>query len=190
MRRAALLLAAAASLGADAVVGPGSYCPLPKGDEPPACLAPAEQQYQGFFAGLAQGDLDDAALTGVEGDLGGERRYQALSSLAYAYYVLSRRAAAGPVPDPEITARLERWNALLGDTYRASDPAFRNTLREAAGDLQRNAPAVRLRCKDAEGREVECQSTDAVVQAMTDVRDQTGLRGAMARLIGRLLGSE
>ena len=189
MKRAVLTLAALLSLAAKEV-GPGSYCPLPEGDEPPACLQPATKDYETFFSGLREGVVDDQALAEVEGDLAGEDRYQALSTLAYAYYVLSQRAVLGKAgSDADVSSRLERWNALIGDTYRESgDQAFRGAVREAVGDLQKRAPAVPVRCTDADGNITQCQSTAAVAQSITDVRDRTGLRGRLGSLIQRLLG--
>jgi hypothetical protein len=193
MRRAAWLAFAAAScLGvAGSEVGPGSYCPLPEGDEPPACLNPAQEHYAEFFSGLREGVVDDSALAEVEGDLAGddlEERYEALSALAYAYYVLSRRAVPGS-GDAALAVRLERWNTLMGDTYRSSpDEQFRLALREAAQDLSRRSRPVPVRCADAKGNITQCQSTDAVQQAVADVRDRTGIRGAVSRLIQRIFG--
>lgn len=190
MKRAPwLALAAASSLGvAGAQVGPGSYCPLPEDDEPPACLNPAQEDYAEFFSGLSEGALDDAALAEVESDLAGEDRYQALSTLSYAYYVLSERAVPGSA-NPDLAARLERWNTLIGDTYRASDDeAFRLAMREAAQDLSRRSRPVPVRCADAQGNMTQCQSTDAVQQAVADVRDRTGIRGAVSRLIQKIFG--
>jgi hypothetical protein len=190
-----LALAAVAALAAGATGkpdAPGAYCPLPEGDAPPVCLDPAQAKYSPFFRGLTSGQVDPAAAAKVEADLaGGERRYEALSSLAYAYYVTSRRAAASPDVDPETAARLERWTTLLGDTFQASesDPRFQAALREAAGDLERRAPAVSLSCTDAEGRVRECSSTAELVARMNDVRDQGGLRGRVARLLERWLGT-
>jgi hypothetical protein len=189
MRRAVLLLAALFSLGtADSKIGPGAYCPLPEGDEPPACLQPATRDYKAFFSGLREGRVDDAALAEVEQDLAGEDRYQALSTLIYAYYVLSQRSVLGPA-DPELATRLEHWNALMGESYRGSEDAgFRQAMREAVRDLQRRAPAVPVRCTDAKGNITRCQSTEAVGRAISDVRDRTGVRGAIARLLQKLLG--
>jgi hypothetical protein len=195
MRRDALALAAVAALagGATGKPGaPGSYCPLPEGDAPPVCLAPAQKSYEGFFQGLGSGEMDAAAASQVEQDLRGERRYEALSSLVYAYYVVSRRAAASPEIDPEAAARLERWTTLFGDTWRASqnDPTFRAALQQAAGDLERRAPAVRLRCSDPDGRVRPCESTAEVVALMSEARDQVGLRGRLGRLLERWFGGE
>ena len=190
----ALAVAAVLGVGAEAPregkMAAGSYCPLPEGDEPPACLQPAAQDYQRFFSGLEHGTVEDAALAEVEKDLGGEERYQALSTLAYAYYRLSLHAAAGDAVDPEVVGRLERWSALLGDTYRANaeDAVFRDAMREAAGDIRRRAPAVRIRCTDERGQITECDSNTAVAASLTDLRDRTGLRGALARLLERIFG--
>ena len=190
MRGAALALAALGALAmADSTVAPGSYCPLPEGDEPPACLQPAAQDYEGFFTGLRAGRVDDAAVAEVERDLAGERRYEALSSIVYAYYVLSRRAAAGAPADPALAARLERWNAMMGDTYRASDDRrFRDAMHRAAGDLRSRAPALPVRCGGARAGAAECSSTEAFAAALTDARDRTGLRGALGRVLDRLTG--
>jgi hypothetical protein len=127
----------------------------------------------------------------VEADLASDRRYEALSSLAYAYYVTSRRAAASPDADPEMAARLARWTTLLGDTYQANreDPRFQAALREAAGDLERRAPAVTLECTDADGHARACTSTAELVARMNDARDHAGLRGRVARLLERWLGT-
>jgi hypothetical protein len=184
-----LAVPAALCLGlAGPEIGPGSYCPLPEGDEPPACLNPAKEDYAEFFSGLSEGSLDDSALAEVEGDLAGEDRYQALSTLAYAYYVLSERAVPGSA-DADLAARLERWNTLMGDTYRSSDDqAFRLAMREAAQDLSRRSRPVPVRCADAQGTITQCQSTDAVQQAVADVRDRTGIRGAVSRLIQKIFG--
>lgn len=182
-------VAALAAGAADKPDAPGSYCPLPEGDAPPVCLDPAQAEYSPFFRGLETGQLDPAAAGRVEADLRSERRYQALSSLAYAYYLLSRRAAAGAEPDPEIRARLERWTDLFGETWRATeaDPQFRSALREAATDLERRAPVLLLRCTDPDGRMRECKSTAELAAAMTD-RDQIGVRGAIGRLFDRVFG--
>lgn len=190
MKRAAwLAVAAASSLGlAGPEIGPGAYCPLPEGDEPPACLNPAQEEYAEFFSGLREGTVDASALAEVESDLAGEDRYRALSTLAYAYYVLSRRAVPGTA-NRALEERLERWNALMGDTYRASnDQAFRLAMREAARDLSRRSRPVPVRCADAGGNITQCQSTDAVQQAVSDVRDRTGIRGAVSRLIQKIFG--
>ena len=190
MKRFAVVLAALAALGlAGGKVEPGAYCPLPEDDEPPKCLQPAEQNYSDFFTGLSEGRVDDAALARVERDLAGENRYQALSTLVYGYYVLSQRAILGKAGEVELANRLEHWNDLLGDTYEnAGDKAFRVAMREAVGDLEKRAPAIPVRCVDSEGNITQCQSTAAVAEAIADNRDRTGIRGAVGRLLQRLLG--
>ena len=200
MRAAALALAAAAALAAapawaatsDKKLAAGAYCPLPKGDEPPACLQGATESYGAFFAGLASGEMDEAAAAQVERDLASEQRYEALSSLSYAYYLLSRRAASpGGEVDPAVSERLQRWNAILGETYRASaDRRFRDALRTAAQDLSARAPAIPLVCTEADGTTRACTSTEAVVGAVADARDHTGVRGAVERLLERALGED
>jgi hypothetical protein len=197
-RRPLVLLAAVAlCLGASKdPSAPGAYCPLPKAGEKPSCLAGAEQTYQGFFLGLEQGTLDEAEAARIEQDLKGarpEKRFEALSTLSYGYFMLARKAAAGSSqPNPTVVARLERWNRLLGEAYAESeeDPHYRAAVREAAVDLRRNVPALGLRCTDAEGHTARCDSTEAVIRAMDERRQETGLRGALARLIDAIFPGE
>jgi len=173
-------------------IRPGAYCPFPKPGEAPACMLPAKQAYGEFFAALDKdGAVGDAALARVEADVAAgaasENAYLALSSLAYGYYRLSQQAAATPGLDPEIAARLERWNALLAQAYTASpqDTSFQDSVHEAALDLQRRSPKVALSCLDGSGGRVSCDSTDAVVRDIDRLRDEVGVRGALARLLGR-----
>jgi hypothetical protein len=173
-------------------IRPGAYCPFPKPGETPACMLPAKQAYGEFFAALdANGAVGDAALARVEADVAAgassENAYLALSSLAYGYYRLSQQAAATPGNDPEIVARLERWNALLAQAYATSeqDAAFQGSVREAALDLQQRSPKVALSCLDESGSRVSCDSTTAVVRDIDRLRDEVGVRGALARLLGR-----
>ena len=116
--------------------------------------------------------------------------YLALSSLAYGYYRLSQQAAATPNDDPELVARLERWNALLARAYASSpqDADFQDSVREAALDLRRRAPPVALSCLDASGGRVSCDSTEAVLRDIDRLRDEVGVRGALSRLLGRFFG--
>jgi hypothetical protein len=190
----ALLLVAGGARAAGEV-RPGAYCPFPKPGEKPACMKPAEQQYGEFFAALGgDGAVSDAALARVEADVAAgaasENAYLALSSLAYGYYLLSQQAAATPASDPEIAARLERWNALLARAYEASpqDAAYQESVRAAALDLKRRSPPVELSCLDEAGARVRCDSTDAVLRDIDRLRDEVGVRGALSRLLGRLFG--
>ena len=95
---------------------PGAYCPFPAEGEKPACLQPATEAYAEFFAELETGAMSEEGAARVEADLAAgaasDRSYMALSSLAYGYFKLAERAAAER-GDPEMLARLERWNALL-----------------------------------------------------------------------------
>jgi hypothetical protein len=173
-------------------VRPGAYCPFPKPGEKPACLLPAKQEYGEFFAALDQkGDVGEAAAARLEADLAAgavsQNAYLALSSLAYGYYRLSQQAAAAPNEDPELVARLERWNTLLARAYAASpqDARFQDSVREAALDLKRRAPPVDLACLDEAGSRVRCDSTEAVLRDIDRMRDQVGVRGALSRLLGR-----
>lgn len=185
-----LALLAGALLGADRPA-PGVYCPLPKGDAPPKCLGEARAHYGDFFAGLEGGVLDDEAVARLEADISegdAPRAYDALSAMTFAYYLLSRRAALTEDPDPEVAPHLERWNELFSRTYAASedDPHYREAVRTAAFDLRERAPAVRLTCRAPDGAAVPCDSTDAVVRGMSEMRDTTGLRGAITRLVERV----
>jgi hypothetical protein len=173
---------------------PGAYCPLPKRGETPRCLEPAIAEYGEFFSALEEEDVTEARLARLEGDLAAgaetENAYLALSSLAYGYYRLSQRVAAAGDTDPRFLERLERWNALLALAYEASDEdtEFRQAVREAALDLQRNAPPVRLRCVGEQGETVECDSTDAVMRGIDAAANEVGIRGALERLLERILG--
>lgn len=190
----ALLLALAPAPAAAGGNAPGSYCPIPEPGQKPSCMDGAEQRYSAFYESLEAGKMDAAAASKVEADLaaGGEaeRTYEALSSLAYGYYVLARKAAASPNADPVLVARLERWNEALARAYRDTPPdtSLRAAVREAAVDIERRAAPVELSCTDAEGRAAKCTSTQAVVREMDDARDHTGLRGQLGRLMERLLG--
>jgi hypothetical protein len=188
-------LSATSAPAAEDPVRPGSYCPFPKPGEARACMQPAKQAYGEFFEALdGPGEVGDAALARVEADVAAgaasENAYLALSSLAYGYYRLSQQAAESPSSDPEVVARLERWNALLAQAYAASpqDAPFQASVREAAVDLQRRSPKVALSCLDESGARVACDSTDAVVRDIDRLRDEVGVRGALARLLGRFFG--
>jgi hypothetical protein len=189
-------LCAASARGAGDV-RPGAYCPFPKPGEKPACLQPAQQKYGAFFAALdGPGEPGEAALAQVEADVAAgaasENAYLALSSLAYGYYRLSQRAAETPSSDPEINARLERWNALLAQAYEHSpqDAQYRASVHEAALDLRRRSPPVSLACLDEAGRSVRCDSTEAVLHDIDKLRDEVGVRGALSRLLERVFGGE
>lgn len=201
LSRPALVLAAllALPLGASDVRGaegnqPGAYCPLPKKGETPLCLEPAIAEYGEFFSALEEKDVTETRLARLEGDLAAgaktENAYLALSSLAYGYYRLSQRVAAADDADPRFLERLERWNALLAVAYEASadDTDFRQAVREAALDLQTNAPPVRLRCMDDRGETMECDSTDAIMRGIDAAANDVGIRGALERLLERILG--
>ncbi len=190
---AGVLLAAGAQGAGE--IRPGAYCPFPKPGEKPACLLPAKQEYGEFFAALdAKGDVGQTAAARLEADVAAgassENAYLALSSLAYGYYRLSQQAAAAPNEDPELVARLERWNSLLSSAYASSpqDARFQESVREAALDLQRRAPPVDLSCLDESGSRVRCDSTEAVLRDIDRLRDQVGVRGALSRLLERFFG--
>ena len=135
--------------------------------------------------------MSETRLARLEGDVAAgakaENAYLALSSLAYGYYRLSQRVAAAEGADPRFLVRLEQWNALLAVAYDTSgeDTDFRRAVREAALDLQRNAPPVRLRCVDERGETTECDSTDAVMRGIDAAASEVGIRGALERLLER-----
>ena len=193
----ALLLATPATpaQAAGGEIGPGSYCPLPEKGEVPQCLDPAQQAYGGFFGALEEGDVDDARLAPVEAAVSrgaqGEHAYLALSSLAYGYYRLASRAAQGADSDPEVIERLARWNDLLANAYASSpeDAHYRAAVRQAAEDLHRRAP-IRLPCRDARGADAACSSTESVLRGFNAASERVGLRGALERLMRRMLGPE
>ena len=174
----------------------GAYCPLPKKGETPTCLEPAREEYGEFFSAVGEGKVDAESLARVEEALaapdGSRTSYLALSSLAYGYWRLSERAAGQEEAHVEITERLEQWNAVLGRAYDASegDETFRMALREAALDLQAQAPPVRVSCLDERGRQTRCDSTDVVVRGLDSAASDAGLRGGLRRLIERWVGSD
>lgn len=174
----------------------GAYCPLPKQGETPRCLGPAMQEYGGFFSALSNDAVDEKDVERMERDLttggGSEKAYLALSSLAYGYWRLSQRAAAEPGDDPAIAGQLERWNAALALAYEKNpeDPGFRAAVREAALDVSRRAPPVRLRCVDEQGATTACDSTDAVLRGVDAVAGEAGIGAGLQRLIERIFGSE
>ena len=183
--------AGAALAGAGDAPQAGAYCPLPKAGEKPNCLEPARAEYTDFFQAIDENAADDARLARVEEAVArGDQDYLALSSLAWGYYRLSQQAAATPGGDPQITARLERWNEVLGAAYgmRPEDDPYREAVRTAAVDLQEKAPPVTLRCTDAEGNISECDSTDAVVRGLDAAAADVGPRGALERLLERWFG--
>ena len=171
----------------------GAYCPLPPPGQAPHCLAPAKAAYGDFFTALEAGVPADSATARVESDVAAgavsENAYLALSSLAYGYWRLSERAAAAQA-DPALALRLERWNALLREAYatNADDARYRAAIREAALDLRRNAPPVRLRCVAADGVTSECDSTEAVLRGIDTAAGEVGLRGAVERVLERMFG--
>ena len=61
-------------------------------------------------------------------------------------------------------------------------------MREAAHDISKRAPPVRLRCVDAEGGAVECNSTEALLRGVDEAAGEVGIGGGLRRLIERLLG--
>lgn len=202
MRRTGLALALAALAASTAAhaggeIKPGAYCPLPKKGEVPRCLAPAQAEYASFFTALddphATEEELDAGLGPVEQEMargaGGERAYLALSSLTYGYYRLAQRTAATSHADPALLARLERWNELLARAYAGSadDPAYRSALHQAASEIDERVD-VELRCLDAAGEAVPCDSTAQVLRGFNEASGRVGIRGALENVLGRFFG--
>jgi hypothetical protein len=174
----------------------GAYCPIPEPGKPSTCLQPDQPHYKEFLGALDGGAVSEDASARVESEVEagarGERPYEALSTLAFGYYLLAKRAAETPGTDPVLQARLERWNDVLARAYARSetDTGYRDAVRAAAEDVHRRAPPVGLRCTDASGATAHCDSTEAVIRGIDAARDETGVRGQLARLFGRLFGSE
>ncbi len=185
-----LLLLAAPCAGAGV---PKGYCPIPEPGEPPSCLEPVRERYGDLLGEIERGEVDEDEAARLEAALSDEDgRYEALSLLAYAYYALSRRAATAPHQDPAVARRLERFNALLRAAYQRHPPGdpFRASVEQAVQDIARRAPPVVVRCRDARGRERPCTSTEALLHGLRDFQERTGIRGALARLLARMLGRE
>lgn len=189
----ALLWAGSGPAGAAEGIGPGAYCPLPEKGEVPQCLLPAQDNYEDFFTAL-DGDAEPEALLDVETAVArgaeAEEAYLALTSLTYGYYRLAQRAAAHDETDPAIVARLSRWNDLLSAAYSksADDDRYRAAVERAVAELQVKAP-VTLPCRDAQGEEAACNSTEAVLRGFNAASEKAGIRGALERLMRRLFGS-
>lgn len=191
----AVALLAGFTLGVKDASAPGAYCPLPKAGEVPSCLSGAQESYGGFLLGVQEGALDEAEAARVEAAVRaaeGEERFDALSSLSYGYFMLGRAQAAAETPDPRLIERLEAWNALLTEAYSRNpdDPRYQAAVQAAALDLRDNVPALGLRCLDDAGKATQCNSTEAVVRAIDAAHQQTGLRGALSRLLGALFGED
>lgn len=174
---------------------PGAYCPFPEKGQKPQCLTGAEERYSAFYQGLEQGKVESVDTARIEADLaaGGDTRktFEALSSLAYGYYVLARRAAESPKADPQLVAKLERWNDLLADAYRETPPDGRVAVavRAAAQDLHQRAAPVDVACTGPDGRPARCSSTEQLLQEM-DARDHAGVRGQLGRLVEQVFGGD
>ena len=174
---------------------PGAYCPLPEKGEVTQCLAPARDEYEAFFTALdgdAVADESAAELeSAVERGSRGDDAYLALSSLTYGYYRLATRAAAEETADPDVVQRLSRWNDLLARAYAESpgDAAYRDAVRRAAEELRERAP-VTLPCRAADGTPTECTSTESILRGFNAASESVGLRGALSRLLRRIVGDD
>ena len=159
-------------------------------------MEPAQHEYAEFFTALDEGEISDADAERLESEVAsgatGTAPYLAISSISYGYYRLAQRAAESPGEDPEVVARLQRWNELLSAAYdtSAGDPNYRKAVRDAAHDLQQRAPAVVLACADERGHATECNSTEAVIRGINRTQETVGIRGALERLLDRLVGGD
>jgi hypothetical protein len=192
-----LLAFATAASGKDPSAA-GAYCPFPEPGQKPACLAPVQEKYPEFLSAADSGQLDDAGSARVEADLANaattQDAYLALSSLAYAYYRLAQFEAADPGADPGLVARLEDWNQTLSTVYHdaSADPAVRSAVLEAATDLHARAPAVDGECEAGQTGS-DCNTTGELMLALRsadDFSERQGMRGALSRLLSRMLGRE
>ena len=195
---AAHLWVGLASAAAGGAVKPGAYCPFPKKGEKPACFTEVEQEYKDFFDAVDSGaDIDDHEAR-LERELqeGGVDASLAVSSLAYGYFRLAQKAAAEAQPDPDLVARLQRWNQLLASVYQDAEAGsqFRDTVRDAAEDLVENAPAVSSECVDGlDANGAECNTAGTLLSALTaldDPANDTGVRGALSRMLGRFTSDD
>jgi hypothetical protein len=190
----ALGAATSGASNSNAKPAPGAYCPLPEKGQAPVCLAPAQAEYEDFFAGVESGDLSEDAAHAVELDLGSneatERTYLALSSLSYGYYRLAELVARSPETDPALLPRLKRWNDLLLQVYEGAgaDSPLGSAVREAALDLQRHTPAIGALCP-AESPPDDCTSADGLVRALARLDQNAGVRSPLTRLMNRMVGA-
>lgn len=199
-----LVLGLALLLGGPAFSGsplqaaqPGAYCPLPEPGQVPACLTPAQQEYQAFFAGVHSGRLASEASAQVEADLAGtagiERAYLALSSVSYGYLRLAEQIGVRPDADPVLLARLGRWNDLLVGLYGHSqlDPEFRRAIQLMATDLHRHLARQSVVMPASCGGDLEsCGQSAELLRAMAAVDQHTGVRSPLAQLLQRLVGAQ
>ncbi len=198
---AAIGLLPSGALGAGDPSRAGAYCPFPAKGEKPVCFTEVEREYSDFIAAVDSGKVDDPEVAELERALqqGGESetRALALSSLAYGYFMLAERAASEEAPDPALVARLESWNQLLSSVYAdaESEPRFRTAVRRAAVDLHERAPAVPSSDDECEGSATgdSCRTTSGLLAALKRIDDpdaDTGVRGALGRLLGRMFDDD
>lgn len=193
-----LLVEAGAALPAGDPSKPGAYCPFPKKGEAPQCFEEVEREYSDFFAAVDSGEVDSQPVADLERTLqtgtSESDRALAVSSLAYGYFLLARRAAEAERPDPALVSRLQSWNQLLGTVYEDADAdsSVRVAVREAAVDLDSRAPAISVEC-DVDSSAEACQTTGLLLETLRAVDDpdrDSGVRGALGRLLGRMLPNE
>lgn len=194
---AGLLALSGGAQAADKKFVAGAYCPLPEKGEVPRCLGAAEDAYGEFFTALDGGveAAEEGALRPVEAAVaegaGGEQAYLALSSLTHGYFRLAERAAKSEATDPELVARLARWNDLLARAYSGSegDSEYRAAVRQAAEELNERT-RVSLPCRGPQGEPSDCNSTEDVLRGFNAASDRVGIRGALERVIERFFGGD
>jgi hypothetical protein len=179
----------------------GAYCPIPESGQAAECLDVARTNYGDFLSEVEGGAVPGETGTQLEADLlSSDHAYLALSSLAYGYYKLAQQAASAPEPSPTLIARLDHWNQLLLDLYEDSgdNPQLQRAVREAAADLEHRVSSIdRSGSSPCPGRTTsrgttsndECSSASLLVRglkAADEEGDTHGIRGALARLLGRL----
>ncbi len=175
-------------------IAAGSYCTLPEPGQKPACLAPARAEHPGFFNAVDGGEVDEVASSRLEdvlrNDPGSPDAYLALSSLAYGYMQLAHSAAAAQQGSPVLTARLERWNALISQSYaeQASPDHFKSALLEAARDIQAKVAGLGATCIGGDSASGECST--GLVEALEQIDSHGPIRDPMRGILDRLLGTE
>ena len=177
-------------------IRPGAYCPFPKPGETPACMLPAKQAYGEFFAALdaERRRRRRRARARRSGRRGGrqlrERLPRALVARLWLLPALAagRRDAEQRSGDRGAPRALECAARAAPTPTSPQDASFQDSVREAALDLQRRSPKVALSCLDESGAACPATRPTPCVRDIDRLRDEVGVRGALARLLGRFFG--